>query len=40
MWLWRKFWGIGGIMFRNIEVIDDVKIWIGGSLNYKEGFFI
>lgn len=27
-------------MFRNIEVIDDVKIWIGGSLNYKEGFFI
>lgn len=27
-------------MFCNIEVIDDVKIWIGGLLNYKEGFFI
>lgn len=27
-------------MLCNIEVIDDVKIWIGGLFNYKEGFFI
>ncbi len=34
-----KALGIGGTMSRNTEVLNHVKTWTGGPLNYKEGFF-
>ncbi|VEB60151.1 Iron-sulfur cluster assembly protein SufB [Salmonella enterica subsp. enterica] len=35
----KVFGGIGGTMSRNTEATEEVGIWTGGRLNYKEGFF-